>query len=133
MSALGSFTLKMSKLKVFTLISKLKISKVSKLKTFNWKISKLKALNMSRLAIFSLKMYKLKTFQCVKSVRIRSYSGPHFPRIFPHSDWIRRDSISPYSVRMRENAGKMGTRITPNTYTFYAVFTLKISNWKTLL
>ena len=27
-------------------------------------------------------------------------------RIFPHSDWIRRDSISPYSVRMRENPGQ---------------------------
>ena len=25
-------------------------------------------------------------------------------RIFPHLDWIRRRSISPYSVRMRENA-----------------------------
>ena len=37
----------------------------------------------------------------VKRVSIRSYSGPHFPRIFPHSDWIRRDT---YSVRMRENA-----------------------------
>ena len=35
-------------------------------------------------------------------VRIRSYSGPHFSCIFPHSDWIRRD--------------------TPNTNTFYAVF-----------
>ena len=25
----------------------------------------------------------------VKSVRIRSYSDPHFSSIFPHSDWIR--------------------------------------------
>ena len=30
--------------------------------------------------------------------------------------------ISPYLVRMWENAGKMRTRITPNTGTFYAVF-----------
>ena len=30
-------------------------------------------------------------------------------------------SISPYSVRMLENAGKMQTRITPNTETFYAM------------
>ena len=29
--------------------------------------------------------------------------------------------ISLYSVRMRENAGKMRTRITPNTDSFYAV------------
>ena len=28
---------------------------------------------------------------CEKSVRIRSYSDPHFPHIFPHLDWIRRD------------------------------------------
>ena len=33
-----------------------------------------------------------RTQHCVKSVRIRSYSGPHFPPIFPHSDWIRRDT-----------------------------------------
>ena len=31
--------------------------------------------------------------------------------------------ISPYSVRMRENAGKMRTLFTPNTDTFYAVET----------
>ena len=49
--------------------------------------------------------------QCVKSVRIRSI----LVRIFPHT------SISPYSVRMRENARKMWTRITPNTDFFDAV------------
>ena len=32
-------------------------------------------------------LYKL---DCVKSVRIWSYSGPQFSRIFPHSDGIRR-------------------------------------------
>ena len=38
--------------------------------------------------------------------------------------------ISPYSVRMQENAGKMRTRITPNTDTFYAVkLTKKFSTW----
>ena len=36
-------------------------------------------------------------------------------------------SISPYSVRMRENAGKMRTRITPNTDTFYAVAIIAFS------
>ena len=35
----------------------------------------------------------------------------HFPVVGP-----------PYLVRMRENAGKMWTRITPNTTTFYAVY-----------
>ena len=63
---------------------------------------------------------------CLRILRIRSYSGPHFFRIFSHSDWIRRDtewirSISLYSVRMRENAEKMWTRVTPNANTFYAV------------
>ena len=57
---------------------------------------------------------------CPKSVRIRSSSGLHFSCIFPHSDWIRL-RISPYSVRMRENTGKMRTRITPNTDSFYSV------------
>ena len=77
----------------------------------------------------------------------RSYSGRHFSHIFAHSDGIRRDtsafsriwteygeirSISPYSVRMQENAGKMRTRTTPNTDTFYVVFMIKkccFFNW----
>ena len=59
---------------------------------------------------------------CIKSVRIRCYFGPHFSRIFSHSDRIRRIlCISPHSVRMQEDAGKMRTRVTPNTDTFYAV------------
>ena len=33
-------------------------------------------------------------FHGVKRVQIRSYSGPHFSRIFPHSDWILRDTYS---------------------------------------
>ena len=66
---------------------------------------------------FSIKYSK--STHCLKSVRIRSYSGPHFPPIFPHADWIRRDTgISPNSVWMREDAGKMRTRTTPNTDTF---------------
>ena len=66
---------------------------------------------------FSIKYSK--STHCLKSVRIRSYSGPHFSLIFPHADWIRRDTgISPNSVWMREDAGKMRTRTTPNTDTF---------------
>ena len=47
-------------------------------------------------------------------------------RIFPAFSRIRTEfgdilHISPHSVRMRENAGKMQIRITPNTDTFYAV------------
>ena len=33
---------------------------------------------------------------------------------------------SPYSVRMQENVGKMRTRITPNTDTFYAVYVINL-------
>ena len=42
-----------------------------------------------------------------------------FSRIWIEYGEIR--SISPYLVQMWENAGKMRTRITPNTDTFYAV------------
>ena len=38
----------------------------------------------------------------VKSVRIRSYSGPHFSRIFPHLDWRRGDT--PYAGKCEKNA-----------------------------
>ena len=41
-------------------------------------------------------------------------------RIFPAFSHIWTE-YGIYSVRMRENAGKMRTRITPNTDTFYAV------------
>ena len=40
----------------------------------------------------------------VKIVRIRSYSGLHFSRIFLHSNWIRRDT--PYLSVFSPNAGK---------------------------
>ena len=47
-------------------------------------------------------------------------------RIFPALSRVRTEygeirSICPNSVRMRENAEKMWTIITPNTDTFYAV------------
>ena len=50
---------------------------------------------------------------CIKSIRIRSYSGPHIPHIFTHSDLI-------------QNAEKIRTRITPNIDTFYPVL-VKVS------
>ena len=34
-------------------------------------------------------IFDLPTNHLVKSDRVRSYSGLHFFRIFPHSDWIR--------------------------------------------
>ena len=51
----------------------------------------------------------------MKSVRFRSYSGPHFPTLE-----LNIDSYS-VSLRIRSECGKMPTRITPNTQKFYAV------------
>ena len=52
---------------------------------------------------------------CVKSVHIRSYSGPHFPEF-----GLNRKRYS-VSLRIQSECGKMRTRITPSTHTFYAV------------
>ena len=49
---------------------------------------------------------------CVKTVRIRSYSGPHFPPIFPHLDWIRRDTE--YLSVFSPNEGKCGKNVDQN-------------------
>ena len=60
-----------------------------------------------------------------------SVFGVILVRIFPSFSRIRTAyeetiRISLYSVRMRENAGKMRTRITPNTDTFYAVLFTRV-------
>ena len=58
---------------------------------------------------------------------------PTFSRIWTEYGEILR--ISPYAVQMRENAGKMQTRISPNTNTFYAVrlvYTKYTTNFLTL-
>ena len=52
---------------------------------------------------------------CVKSARIWSYSGPHFPAFGLD---MERYSLS---LRIQSESGKMRTRITPNTDTFHAV------------
>ena len=52
---------------------------------------------------------------CLKSVRIRSYSGPYFPAFGLNTERFRR------SLRIQSECGKMRTRITPNMDTFYAV------------
>ena len=49
------------------------------------------------------------------SVRIWSYSGPHFPTFGPNR---KRCGVS---IRIRSKCGKMRTRITPNTVLFHAV------------
>ena len=57
-------------------------------------------------------------FHCLKSVRIRSYSGTHFPAFGLNSE---RYSVS---LHIQSECGKIWTRITPNTNTFYAVYTI---------
>ena len=68
---------------------------------------------------------------CVKSVRIRSYSGLHFSCIFPHSDWVRRDN--PYLSVFSPNAGKCGKNADHNNseyeHLFYAVPFSPIENF----
>ena len=51
----------------------------------------------------------------VKSVRIRSYSGPHLPAFELNTE---RYGVS---LRIQSECGKMRIRMTPNTKTFYAV------------
>ena len=58
---------------------------------------------------------KISVKHCVKGVRIRSYSGPHFPVFGLNTD---RYGVS---LSIQSKCGKMRTRIIPNTGTFYAV------------
>ena len=66
-----------------------------------------------------IKQNKLATyvyFHCVNIVCIRSCSGPHFSAFELN---MERYGLS---LRIQFKYGKMQTRITPNTGTFYAVF-----------
>ena len=60
-----------------------------------------------------------KTNYCVKSVRIRSYSGPHFPAFGLNTE---RYFVS---LRIQSECGKIRTRITLNADTFRAMNTSK--------
>ena len=57
----------------------------------------------------------LRLEHCMKSVRIWSYSGMHFPALGLNTE---RYSVS---LRIKSECWKIQTRITPNTDTFYAV------------
>ena len=58
---------------------------------------------------------------CVKSVCIRSYSGPHFPAFELKTEGYE------VSLRIQSESGKMRTRITLNTDTFHAVISVRMS------
>ena len=62
-----------------------------------------------------------KALHCLKSVRIRGYSGPHFPAFGLNAE---RYFVS---LLIQSERGKMQTRITPNTDTFYAVLYINLS------
>ena len=55
------------------------------------------------------------SIDCVKSVRIRSYSGPYFPAF-----GLKMERYG-VSRRSQFECGKIRTRITPNTDTLHAV------------
>ena len=55
---------------------------------------------------------------CVKSVRIRSFSGPHFPAFGLNTE---RYGVYGVSLRIQSKFGKMRTRKTPKTGTFHEV------------
>ena len=59
-------------------------------------------------------MIQIYSRHCVKSVRIRSYSGPHFPAFGLNTERYE------VSHRIQLKFGKMVTRKTPNTDTFHA-------------
>ena len=64
---------------------------------------------------------------CVKSVRIRSCSGPHFPAFKMNTE---RYSVS---LCFQSDCGKMWTRTTPNTDTLCAVLIFTLLNiWKSI-
>ena len=59
-------------------------------------------------------------YQCVKSVRIRSFSGPYFPA------FGLKMEIYGVNLRIQSECGKIWTRKTPNTDTFHAVYRIHI-------
>ena len=69
----------------------------------------------------SLKIVYLNNLHCLKSVRIRSYSGLYFPAFGLNTDRYR------VSFRILSDWGKIQTRIKPNTDTFHAVLA-KLTN-----
>ena len=84
----------------------------------NWRFD-----NLNYLHSYFHESWLISNFHCVKSVRIRSYSGPHFPAFGLN---MERYSVS---LRIQSEYGKMRTRTTPNTDTFYAVFGLTMFCW----
>ena len=88
---------------VFSFLRRLKVYVFPTLSSLSYRLSELWILPISN------------TSQCVKSVRIRSYCGLHFPAAGLNTD---RYSVS---LRTESKCGEIRTRITLNTDTFSAV------------
>ena len=67
---------------------------------------------------FHNELKEINIIHCVKSVRIRSYSGPHFSAFGLNTERCR------VSLRIQSRCRKMQSRITPNTDTFHAVISV---------
>ena len=79
---------------------------------FLWNIYQISEMKVQYLFLEALRK------KCPYSELFWSAILPHFKAFGLNTE---RYCISPYSVRMQENAEKMWTRITPNTDIFYAV------------
>ena len=64
---------------------------------------------MKQFNILVIQHFSFQIQHCVKSVRIRSFSGPYFPASGLNTE------------RLQSECGKIQTRKTPNTDTLYAV------------
>ena len=73
----------------------------------------------SKTSIFETFYTKLTKLHCVKSVPVRSYSSPHFPSFGLNTERYY------VSLHIQSKCGKMRTRITPKTETFYAVLLIQ--------
>ena len=76
-------------------------------------------------SIFTTFVRKVPEIQCVKSIRIRNFSGPNFPAFGLNTE---RYGLS---FRIQQACGKISTRKTPNTDTFHGVI-LVILQWLVL-
>ena len=66
---------------------------------------------------------KIKRKHCVKSVPVRSYSGPYYPAFGLNAE---RYSVS---VSIQSERVKIQTRITPNTDTFHLLYEMLCAIW----
>ena len=73
-------------------------------------------------SIFTTFVRKVPEIQCVKSIRIRNFSGPNFG--------LNTERYG-LSFRIQQECGKISTRKTPNTDTFHGVI-LVILQWLVL-